>query len=863
MNKTEKEQAARSIAAEGMVLLKNEESTLPFSEKDKIAFVGNGIFDYQKGGLGSADVMTGHNVNIVEGMSKKAVRLSEKSLTKQKNYDLHTLNELAKDSTCALAALTRISSEGGDRNDFNLSEEEKELFCRLEESDFERIAVVLNIGGIINIAQLGQYKKIKAVLLIWQAGMQGGNAAADILCGDVNPCGKLSDTVAYSCSDYPSASFFGKSYFDVYYSEDIFVGYRYFETFARDKVLYPFGYGLSYTEFEYQNCEAAVSEDMVTVRVDVKNTGKREGKEIVQIYSSSPEGKLKKPAAELRAYDKTRLLKPGETQTLCMKFPVSDMSCFDERQAAYILEKGTYKIYAGSNVREIRECGTYTVEKETVTEKTTLKFTMGTPYKINDSGEFVRTNIYDATEKSPQKDEFDKRKKREEENAKSENKYSLYDVSEGKFSLKEFIESLPDETLINLAQAQPPAFVRGTGGIGNAPEFGIPNPQTSDGPAGVRTTVPTTALPCATLLACTWDEAIQEKTGDILGDECVEHNIDILLAPGLNIHRNPLCGRNFEYYSEDPLLAGKSAAAVVRGVQKNGVGATVKHFALNNCETNRKDSNSVVSERALREIYLKGFRIAVKEGKPWCLMTSYNLLNGLRTSSNYNLLTGIVREEWDFDGLIMTDWRVLSHLWEETAAGGNVKMPFGYPEEIALLRDYYSRGLISREQLEKNAGYVLKTVMKTRRFKDKNFGTVHKLNDDKETVIRAVDFTGTSTTWAGSRINEDGSVILDGLGLDMRGSETFVYYKLACKNQRRAVIGFEVSCIFENMTMELSVNGCKTDTLPLPATDGSLDKMQMIYSSETELTCGINELKIDIKNGQNMNCVNIGRIIIS
>lgn len=868
MNEEEKASIARQIAAEGVVLLSNVENTLPLTANEKIAFIGNGIFDYQKGGLGSADVMSEYCINIVEGLSKKEIPILEKSAVQQDDYNLNTLNEFAKGSTCAIISLVRISSEGADRDDFDLSEEEINLFCNLEKSDFEKAIVVLNVGGLINVAQIMQYKKVKAVLIAWQAGMEGGNAVADVLCGDVNPCGKLTDTIAYNYSDYPSSLFFKNSCFDVYYSEDIYVGYRYFETFAKHKVLYPFGYGLSYTEFELSKVGFSVRSDIITVKVNVKNTGKRAGREVVQIYASSPQGKLEKPAIELRAYAKTRLLKPDETQTLCMSFPASDMSCFDETQASYILEKGTYRIYAGSSVREIEEYGTYHLNEEVVVENTTLKFSIGAPYKINGDGKFVKTNIYDASKKSSnlkvltQGDEGHHHIECANEENLGESKWNLYDVSTGRISLNKFVESLSVDTLIDLAQAQPPGFVRGTGGIGNVSEFGIPSPQTADGPAGVRKTVPTGSFPCATLLACTWDEAALEKMGEILGTECVENDVDILLAPGLNIHRDPLCGRNFEYYSEDPLVAGKSAASIVRGIQLKGVASTIKHFALNNCETNRKDSNSVVSERALREIYLRAFQIAINEGSPWCLMTSYNLVNGLRTSANYNLLTGILREEWKYDGLIMTDWRVFSHLWEELLAGSNVKMPFGYPEEIALAKEYYNRGLITRKVLEKNAEYILKTVMKTHRFKNKDFGKAYVLSNSKETVITAAEFTGTSTTWAGSRVDKDGFVVLEGLGLDPRGSETYIYYNIVSKEKRSVTIGFEISCNIENMFIEIFIDNNKVNELPLPVSETLTDEMHMIRTSEIEIPSGTSVMKVNVKNGCNMNCVNIGKIVI-
>jgi beta-glucosidase-like glycosyl hydrolase len=326
----------------------------------------------------------------------------------------------------------------------------------------------------------------------------------------------------------------------------------------------------------------------------------------------------------------------------------------------------------------------------------------------------------------------------------------LFDVASGVNTLDEFISQLTNEELINLSQAQPSAFPRGTAGVGNIKKYGIPNPQTADGPAGLRKTVPTTAFPCATLIGCTWDEDLQYEMGKSVGYEGVMTGVDIWLAPGLNIHRDPLCGRNFEYFSEDPLISGRSAASIIRGAQSMGIISTCKHFALNNKEYNRLFSDSIVSERALREVYLKGFEIVVRESQPDCIMSSYNLINGIRASTNYNLLVGILRDEWDFKGAVMTDWRNVSHLWEEIKAGNNIKMPFGYPDEIELAIEMVKCGKLTREELEKSVKNVLKLIMKTSRFKNQDFGVEHTILKENTTRIKAIEITGTSYTFTGS-----------------------------------------------------------------------------------------------------------------
>ena len=430
--------------------------------------------------------------------------------------------------------------------------------------------------------------------------MECGTAIADVLCGDVNPSGKLVDTIVYDYADYPSANCFNYNKRETKYEEGIFVGYRYFETFAKDKVMYPFGFGLSYTEFEYSDYTFSVEKDTITVSVNVTNVGDLSGREVVQVYCAAPQGKLEKPAIELKGYAKTKELEKGETENV---------------------------------------------------------------------------------------------------------KVCFYDVSEGKADLCQFINQMNVEELISLSLGQPLAFPEGTSGVGNLKKYGVPNPQTADGPVGIRRSVNTTCFPCATLIACSWDSELQYAMGAAMGYEGYSTGIDVLLGPAMNIHRNPLGGRCFEYFSEDPLITGKAAAALVNGMQSQGLCATIKHFAANNCEDFRNINNSIVEERALREIYLKGFEIAVKESNPAYIMTSYNLLNGEHISANAQLLRGVLRDEWKYEGATMTDWRNGVPLTSEIIAGNNIKMPFGYPDEGEKVLQAYKNGQISLSILRENAYY--------------------------------------------------------------------------------------------------------------------------------------------------------------
>lgn len=854
MSQNELTNIARAVAGEGIVLLENKQNTLPLCKEERIALIGRGCFDYIKGGWGSSEVASEYAVDLVGGLKERNALVEKESLNKQDFYDLTICNRLAKNCECALVSIVRNSGEGSDRGVeyFSLSEEEVELLETLEKSDFEKIVVILNIAGIIDVASIAKYNKVKAILAVWLPGMEGGNALCDVLYGDITPSGKLTDTIAYKYSDYPSAYTFNVSPLFVNYAEDVFVGYRYFETFHKEKVAYPFGIGLSYTSFALGDVQYELTDGTVNISITVTNTGKYAGKEVVQVYSSSPETEIKKASIELRAFKKTKLLKPDESERITLSFSVDDMAYFNESRSAYILEKGKYRIFVGNSARDYQPCGEYVQAEEKTVYQTTLKFMNGLPYKINAQGEMEKTFYYDAIkERNPiavrtagdEGDILESSCSANDNSSTQENSgLSLYDVADGKISLDYFIEQMTSSQLIEMAMGQPPALVRGTAGIGNIPSLKIPNSQTADGPAGIRSTKPTICFPCATLLACTWNEEMLEKVGRALGEDAIRNNVDVLLAPGLNIHRNPLCGRNFEYYSEDPIVSGKCAAAIVRGVQSKGVGATIKHFALNNKEENRHESISVATERAIREIYLKGFKIAIEESKPWCVMTSYNLINGVRAAAHVGLIKGILREEWGYDGLVMTDWSVHSHLWEEIKAGSNVKMPCGYPEEIQLAKDYYSWNLITRKELEASAKYILELVMKTRRFKQKNFGKTQKIYE-----FDVLDFICVSTNWAGTYTEKDGSVSLAFIGLDKRGQENFVDYRIENETEGEFELQITASCAHEGQRVELFVDGERLTEIILNAPEYDITEFLEFKSEKFKLQKGVHEIRAIIR----------------
>ena len=716
---------SHEAACEGMVLLKNDNNTLPLKKGAKVAVFGMAQIDYVMCGGGAGWVYSRYQRNLYEGLKLNrgveiyhplSLHYEAQFLAayggecKQEVEKKGTVAEIAipedllegakKFTDTAIITICRYSTEGedryGDGSDpyFELNELERkmvETVC----ANFSKIVVVLNTGAMIDTSWFAFNDKIGAALMMWQGGMEGGLAAADVLTGDANPSGKLVDTCAKEFMDYPSSEGFHESVDYVKYTEDIFVGYRYFETIPgkKERVVYPFGYGLSYTDFEIYGVEATAVGDSIVVSANVKNVGNRAGKEVVQVYYGAPEGKITKAARELCAFAKTKLLNPGESELLTMSFKISDMASYDDlgaiSKSCYVMEKGEYKIYVGNSVRSAEELSyKYVLTDDAVTEQLTEYCTPTRLGKrLTASGEYMDVPdceytpksfpvTYECPEKIPTKDEL---------------KYMLIDVAEGRISLDDFIAQLTNEQMLGLLVGQKNLGVASTGGMGNLPEYGIPAPMTADGPAGLRilprTGVRTTAFPIETMLACTWNLPLVERIGVAAALENKENNVVIWLAPALNIHRSPLCGRNFEYFSEDPFVSGKMAAAIVRGVQSQNVAATPKHFAANNKETNRMESDSILSERALREIYLKGFEICVKESDPKLIMSSYNAINGVRASECAETITGILREEWGYKGLITTDWWNHANKAKEVVAGNDIRMPSTANDYVTMYID--------------------------------------------------------------------------------------------------------------------------------------------------------------------------------
>lgn len=608
----------------------------------------------------------------------------------------------ARDNDVSLVIIGRTAGEDQDNNagpgSYCLTETEEDMIRRVCQVS-KRTVVVLNVGNIIDMSWVEKYHP-QAVLYAWQGGQEGGNGVADVLTGKVCACGKLTDTIAQSIEDYPSTENFGDP-FKNYYKEDIYVGYRYFETFAKDKVLYPFGYGLSYTSFGIKAEILKNSEEELTVAAEVVNTGAVKGKEVVQVYAKVPQGKLGNPARRLIGFAKTGELKPGEKEEVVIVIPKYDLTSYDDsgvtgHKSCYVLEEGTYEIFVGSDVRSAESAGCYE-EKFRVVEKLqeacapVEKFSRMKAVLMPDGSYQVVTEKVPVRTVDPQ----ERRKQNLPETLAytGDKGYKLVDVLDGKVSMENFVAQISEEDLIAMFRGEgmcSPKVTPGTaaafGGVTESMKaLGIPVGCCADGPSGIRMDCGTKAfsLPNGTALGCTFNTELVSDLYEMTGKELRLNKIDSLLGPGMNIHRNPLNGRNFEYISEDPLLTGRICAAQVKAMAKSGIGSTIKHFCGNNQEVGRSTSDSVMSERCLREIYLKGFEMAVREGGARSVMTTYGSVNGLWTAGSYDLCTTILRKEWGFEGIVMTDWWAKSN-YEGHQAEVQVKAPM-----VAAQNDIY------------------------------------------------------------------------------------------------------------------------------------------------------------------------------
>ena len=821
----ENREIARRGASEGFVLLKNDGHLLPLAAKGKIGLYGAGAVKTIKGGTGSGDVNERDCVSICQGLKAAGYEVTsdawlssyetiyadarqawkEEVLRKLKQYDGNFFQaysttpfvvpcgdsideEAAKadGADMAVFVLSRIAGENADRHDtegdYFITKEEKSLLAQISAS-YDSVVLVINTGGLIDLAFTEEFTNIKSIVQFMQAGQEGGSAFADIMSGAVNPSGKMTDSWAYTYLDYPNARTFSHKNGNTdteKYEEGIFVGYRYFDTFDVP-VRYGFGFGLSYTEFSVVGTGVSASglgtdQPKISVTASVKNTGNTyAGKEVAEVYVSCPQNGMPKEYRRLAGFAKTRLLSPGENQDLTITFPLYQLASYHEDRSAWILEAGTYGIWVGNSLESASLSATISLDADVV---------MVQCESICERKENLKELIPDAGKMKEKEAAW----KSLAESLKLPDLSVCADqivtetvaypehsgVTEGKAG--EIVSTLSEEQLIALATGDPgkgqenalgsagltvPGAAAETSSAAIESPWNVASMVLADGPAGLRlhktyqvvdgkinkgsflqafeggffadpedpegTTYYQycTALPVGTLLAQTWDVNLLKEAGEMIGREMELFNVTLWLAPGMNIHRNPLCGRNFEYYSEDPLLSGMMASAITLGVQKvPGCGTTIKHFACNNQEDNRMGSDSVLSERALREIYLKGFEIAVKNSQPMSIMTSYNQINGVHAANSYDICTKAARDEWGFAGAIMTDWTTTtaSTAGVCTAAGcmraGNDMVMPGVKEDHDNIRKELKEGTLEISALQRCICNTVNLVLQSNQYED-------------------------------------------------------------------------------------------------------------------------------------------------
>lgn len=686
--------AAIDIAREGAVLLKNDNNALPVNKDARIALFGRMQGNYYKSGTGSGGMVNvNHVYDIREGLREAGAKLDEELISIYDEWEKENpvdpgvgwgqerwsqdempvddalVSKMASSNDVAVIVIARTAGEDRDNTDqkgsYYLTDGEELLLDKVCKA-FDRTVVLLNVGNTIDMSWVTKYDP-SAVMYVWQAGMYGGLAAGDLVMGTVSPSGCLTDTIAYNLADYPAGKNFGvgDGLKDIY-AEDIFVGYRYFSTFAPEKVQYPFGYGLSYTTFDVSVGKFTYEDDVVTVDALVTNTGSFEASKTVMLFADAPMGMLSKPARVLVGFAKTDSLAPGESETVTIEVTPDRYASYDDDGrlglgTGFMLEKGVYSFMLGDDVVSVTEAGRITLDDNIVVESLKSACKPVESYKrMTNNGEEdvpVRTheNVEDRFEglmpEIPQTDDKG---------------IKLADVKSGKNTLDEFTAQLTDADLSLIIRGEgmsSPKVTTGTAGAfaglsAHHKHLGIPTVCCADGPSGMRidSGKKCFSLPSGACIASTFNTGLVEELFIYFGIEMVSNQIDAILGPGMNIHRYPLNGRNFEYFSEDPLVTGIMAAAQLNGLHENGVTAVIKHFCANNRETHRRFMDSVVSEKALREIYLKGFEIAVKEGNARSIMSVYNKINGVYGTANYELNTEILRNQWGYDGIVMTDW---------------------------------------------------------------------------------------------------------------------------------------------------------------------------------------------------------------
>lgn len=718
----ENEAAAKEVSDEGIVLLKND-GTLPLAVGERVALLG-AYQDFRLSAVGAALIKPRWQLTFKEALERAGFSVEEGAQT-------------------ALYVLSRRSGENQDNKpiagEYYLTEGEKEELVAAVRQ-YKHVILVLNTGYPVEMKWLSSLP-LAAILWTGFCGQRGTESLADILCGKVNPSGRLADTWPYDYYDLPAAHNFvdqdenSPVYSDdgkkmgvrVFYEEEQFVGYRYFDSFQnksggqfdqnRNGAAYLFGHGLSYTKFSV-SAKAAWESGVLKISARIENVGTRAGKNAFLVYVASPAGRLKKPVRSFAGFEKTRLLSPNESETLTLEIPAKDFAVYDDKARAFVLEAGEYIIFAGGAVDEAEKIGSFTLAQEQVVEETCSVL----PPVEEVKGISAEGSVSERTRMVPRAQVFPVRAAYQKKACHELPKYRgprilFTDVKAHPEKLDDFVSQFPLKELVDFVVCNGSCFgpkqSGAAGKLAHSEKYGVPTYYMSDGNSSVNLNRRTTGFPSSNVLAGTFNKQLAYQVGEVLARESKEYGIAINLGPGGNLHRNLLCGRHPEYFSEDPILAGTLMAFQARGQEENGVRATYKHFLANGSELERKSSHSIMNERTLRELYLRVFDKAFSLYKPSCVMTSYNAVNGIYPSESAPLLTELLRKEWGFEGFVMTDWGAVDYTADPVRsvnAGTDLLTPGGKKMFRRILRAA-KRGEISKETLQNSVKHILKVLL--------------------------------------------------------------------------------------------------------------------------------------------------------
>lgn len=737
----EHERIARQAATEGIVLLENKGNLLPLPEGTQLNLFGKGIHQFRNGAVGAGKITPRYSVDLKEAIRESGVfTLNEElvdfySCDEDEIPDEELLAKAKEKSNIAVMLITRAAGENMDsssaKGEYYLSDKEEMLLAKLTET-FRHTAVILNVGYPIDVTFVKKYG-VDALLYTGFGGMLAGPAIVDILSGKENPSGKLTDTWAkdyfdipasrnfYDCVDKPRLDAECNTYVDTCYEEDIYVGYRYFKTFGKE-VAYPFGYGLSYTYFAIEAEKVCYMHDFLHAKIYVKNMGRRPGREVVQVYVGKPDGVTEKPKRELVYFEKTGCLQPGEVQEIEVKIPKKHLTSYSEEKAAYLLEPGTYQVYIGNSV-EAPRCGNFVINKEELVKKVTNL--MVQQEKIHTLSKRAEKETYPSGTKSGVRVDkttflpYAARKKYPASFAaqKTEERITFEDVKCDLTKADAFTAQMSLDELARVSVCASAGW--GMEGVGEAGRlfkvdgYNLPEFPVSDGNSGVNLRIPNIGMPSGVTIASSFNKELSEEVGRVIGEEAKELNMPMILAPAFNIHRNPLNGRQPEYFSEDPYQAGIMAGYYAKGLESAGVAACMKHLAANNCESSRKRNQSIMTERALREIYFRAFEIAMEIHMPAAVMTAYNACNGCPTAADSELILGLLREENGFDGFVMTDWTTYDTVdVASMIEAGNCWITPGSTDDTytGQIVNGVKEGKIQLQRLQENVAWIVRTL---------------------------------------------------------------------------------------------------------------------------------------------------------